>query len=78
MSIIKRLSGLSQIYSNDIIKINIIQKFKKMEFIILMNENNIYSKLKINNICGQEAIPLQYQIKKKIYSFLYSLRNISL
>lgn len=75
---IKGQGPLIIIYSNDIIKINIIQKLKKMEFITLMNENNIYSKLKINNICGQEAIPLPYQIKKNFYSFLYSLRNISL
>lgn len=72
---LKGQGSLIIIYGNYFLEINnFIQKYKKLEFIYLLNDNLIFSNKKIKKIHNNnlQKIPLNYQIKKPIF-YLYNL-----
>ena len=51
-------------------------KFKKLNLIYLIIQNNIYSFLKIKKILNQNSVPLNNLIVQPFLNFIYYLRKI--
>nr|YP_008475348.1 hypothetical protein P239_p16 [Achlya hypogyna]AGS55483.1 hypothetical protein [Achlya hypogyna] len=78
---LKGQGSLIIIYGNHFLEINnIIQKFKKLEFVYLFHQKLIFSNQKIKKIFLNKGLnqilPLNYQIKKPLFYFYNLLKKI--
>jgi hypothetical protein len=77
---LKGQGSLIIIYGNKFLEINnFLQKFKKLEFIYLYYNKNIFSNKKIKQIYNNkylQELPLNYQIKKPLFYFYNLLKKI--
>lgn len=78
---LKGQGSLIIIYGNHFLEINnIIQKFRKLEFIYLFHQKKIFSNEKMRKIFSnkefQNILPLNYQIKKSLFYFCNLLKKI--
>lgn len=62
--------------NNDLNFLENLNNFKKLNLIFLINQNNIFSSLKIKPILNQNCLPLNSIIVKPFLNFIYSLRKI--
>lgn len=74
---LKGQGSLFIIYTNEsnINKI-LLLNFEKIKLIYLINNNNIYSNIKLNNIYSKNINYLNYQLKKTIFNLLFILKKI--
>ena len=74
---LKGQNSLLIIYgNNDLNLIKNLNNFKKLNLIFLINQNNIFSSLKINKILNQNCLPLNNLIVRPFLNFIYYLRKI--
>ena len=74
---LKGQNSLLIIYgNNDLNLIKNLNNFKKLNLIFLINQNKIFSSLKIKQILNQNYLPLNNLIVQPFLNFIYYLRNI--
>ena len=74
---LKGQNSLLIIYgNNDLNLIKNLNNFKKLNLIFLINQNNIFSSLKIKQILNQNYLPLNNLIIQPFLNFIYYLRKI--
>ena len=62
--------------NNDFDLIQNLSHFKKIKLIFLINQNNIFSSLKIKRILNSDYLPLNNLIVQPFLNFIYYLRKI--
>ena len=73
---IKSPGSILIIYGNENLNFKNLLIFKKIELIYLINNNIIYSNLKLQRILSNNNISLNISIIKPFFTFLYYLRKI--
>lgn len=74
---LKGQNSLLIIYgNNDLNLIKNLNNFKKLNLIFLINQNNIFSSLKIKRILNSDYLPLNNLIVQPFLNFIYYLRKI--
>nr|AZL93000.1 hypothetical protein [Peronospora effusa]AZL93039.1 hypothetical protein [Peronospora effusa] len=76
-STLKGQSSILIIYgNNDLNLMKNLSNSKKLNLIFLINQNNIFSSLKIKQILNQNYLPLNNSIVQPFLNFIYYLRKM--